>query len=426
MVSPTGNAHLPPSLTVSYQSSFTDILNPSLASNDVNRSRSISPSSDDDDKDVINNNNIKSLSPNELANSQEIRDRYGLGSRSLSSNNNLSSNNPNNPVNVLLGSFLSLSTQLTKQPSTIVENEHPLLGSFCAVLECILYHGWKGSAGGRTSFFASSSSANKTHSRDLFTVIIRPLYDLASKHCMDPNAPLTDASLMSSTMSSIENVIQFSGLERAPASRVRAWIRLALMSKCFATNIRLLIQQQAPMINTMYEEGAFIRDRDAITLLINKMHSLDEVIDFNLYIREQDISKHSFPTRQWHRIIRNGKMHLNVVDDDLTVEIEPSDTIIASISEIDLNKKSEEVTEQDKTLHRHIASLIDTNRQLRHAIAMHINTIASSRNALSRAHARMQELELCNKELTEELIRLKSDGEQLKRYSSSPILRQTQ
>lgn len=201
---------------------------------------------------------------------------------------------------------------------------------------------------------------------------------------------------------------------------------MALMSKCFATNMRLLIQQQAPMINAMYEEGAFIRDKDAITLLINRMHSLDEVMDFNLYIREQDISKHAFPTRQWHRILRNGKMHLNVVDDSLIFDIEPSSATSASTSRVDLSERSEDAMEHDRTLHRHIASLIDTNRQLRHAIAMHINTIAASRNALSRAHARMQELELCNKELTEELIKVRSEGEQLKKYSSSPILRQTQ
>lgn len=100
-----------------------------------------------------------------------------------------------------------------------VDETHPLLAPFLALIEIALHHGWRGIETG---------------------VFSRPfrLWDLLKR--TERHSRARDTKL------NIENVRNFSSLTRSSA-RVRAWIRLALMNKRLAADLTLLITNEGSL-----------------------------------------------------------------------------------------------------------------------------------------------------------------------------------
>lgn len=101
-----------------------------------------------------------------------------------------------------------------------IVDEHPLLGHFLVLLEIALQHGWRGAVLDR-GFFAS---------------VRMNIWDLLKR--------LEKHTSQSPTLSVLANVRQFSAL-RNSASRLRVWIRLSIMSKCFTNDLTLLLSNES-------------------------------------------------------------------------------------------------------------------------------------------------------------------------------------
>lgn len=435
----------PPSKHVTPVASFVDL------KNHKHNTRSSASSSDDDSStfvdavdalsssspDVQGNEHDsdkgRGLSPGDMSASQEIRSRYGLSMQSSMAS--LAEEVPEGDARVMLQALYSLAGRLVQ--STVIENEHPLLAPWCTFLESFLYHGWRLSGGGPRSSF--SWSASRPKERDLWSVLLARLEGLATRFAVDPNTSLHSfipPSACSASLAAVENVRHFTGLARTPAAKVRAWIGLAVMSKCLAADIRLLLHYEPAVIRECYEEGACIRQSLFTHALLRVMTVLDERVDFNLYIREQDIPRHAFPTRRWKYIIRAHQLHLCVVNERCGVEV---DTSISSGSIESLfgahNRSKSQLPDQDnsaeddgkmRALHRHIATLTDTNRQLRHTIATHLHSLSSAQSDLRRLHsehtafrAELQECKEFAKLLSEQNEEFKQEVKRLKMVVSS-------
>ncbi|PJF17645.1 hypothetical protein PSACC_02539 [Paramicrosporidium saccamoebae] len=157
------------------------------------------------------------LSPAEVDTSRKIRKKYGLeelcqtDDSSICLSRHSSSGRDHGQEIAILHSTLHLLTRRFLEELVsggTVENEHPLLEPFLAVLEVMLWHGWQGSFLGRRSIWGLVRRTNS---------------------------------------GAVENVRQWEGL-KSSAGRVRAWIRLTIMNKTLATDLTHLINSEGALI----------------------------------------------------------------------------------------------------------------------------------------------------------------------------------
>lgn len=199
-----------------------------------------------------------------------------------------------------------------------VENEHPLLDPLLALIELILYHGYHENS---NSNGIAGSVVGVTE--DIFTSLFKKKLSLNLWTFIESIEK--NPSISANSSNAIENVRQFSMLSTI-SSKIRTWIRLGLLNKCIGIDLQFLIgrekkkkknedalnassssssshpSQNLPLfLESLWEEWACIRS-DAMGSICNLFNSLD-AIDFNLYIREQDIPLETseFP---WERIFQ--------------------------------------------------------------------------------------------------------------------------
>jgi hypothetical protein len=157
------------------------------------------------------------LSPSEVDTSRKIRKKYGLeelchtdDSSVCLSRQSSSGRDHVQEISILHSTLHLLTRRFLEElvSGGTVENEHPLLEPFLAVLEVMLWHGWRSSFLGRKSIWGL---VRRTGS------------------------------------GAVENVRQWEGL-KGSAGRVRAWIRLTMMNKTLATDLTHLINSEGSLI----------------------------------------------------------------------------------------------------------------------------------------------------------------------------------
>lgn len=156
-----------------------------------------------------------------------------------------------------------------------VEDGHPLLSPFLALIELALQHGWRSAP------------------PSLFARPIR-LWELIRR--VERWSRIPEARM------AIENIAQLT-LLRKSSSRVKAWIRLAIMGKTLAPDLTLLLNNEGSFIAQCYERWAFVRS-DLFQPFLALISSLD-AIDFNLFVKEAEIPK-SEPRYNWRALFEGG------------------------------------------------------------------------------------------------------------------------
>lgn len=169
------------------------------------------------------------LTPSELDTSQRIRRKYGLPSMGFdneiaidnmpdSTTLSLTSSNPTHQIRIITETLQVLVTGLMEElvEGGVVESEHPWLEPFLSTLEVILWHGFQ----------------RPDRVDNLWSCLIKGKVSKRNK--------------VSST--AVENVNHFSML-KTPFSRIRAWLRLALMSKCLAADLAFLLDHYQTLIS---------------------------------------------------------------------------------------------------------------------------------------------------------------------------------
>lgn len=157
-----------------------------------------------------------------------------------------------------------------------VEDGHPLLPPFLALIELALQHGWRSAP------------------PSLFARPIR-LWELIRR--VERWSRVPEARM------AIENIAQLTLLRKSSA-RVKAWIRLAIMGKTLAPDLTLLLNNEGPFIAQCYERWAFVRS-DLFQPFLALISSLD-AIDFNLFVKEAEIPK-SEPRYNWRGLCEGGQ-----------------------------------------------------------------------------------------------------------------------
>lgn len=104
----------------------------------------------------------------------------------------------------------------------LVEDGHPLLEPFIGALEIVLHHGWRGQ-----------------EPQHLFGRTFK-LWDLIKK--IGKWTKVAESTL------SIENIRNMASLKTS-TSRIRVWIRLAMMNKSFASDLFLLVNHEGPLLS---------------------------------------------------------------------------------------------------------------------------------------------------------------------------------
>lgn len=158
------------------------------------------------------------LTPHELESSKQVRRKYGIGDElhteyihEFRGEQDLHSQVILNTLQKIVNAFLERLVD-----GCVIENENKFLEPLLVTIEIALWHGWnrKGLFGGKTIW-------------DLIVTV-------SKKHGV-------------SWWTAIENVQHFSTL-RNPTTRIRAWIRIALMNKSLSPCLNFLISHQGCQI----------------------------------------------------------------------------------------------------------------------------------------------------------------------------------
>jgi hypothetical protein len=161
------------------------------------------------------------LSPEEVNTSKRIRKKYGLDcptdDSSICQRQSATGRDYTQEITTLHSTLQLLTRRFLEElvSGGTVENEHPLLEPFLAVLEIMLHHGWRGGV------FLSRIN--------IWSLVKRVGKSGASKNAVD-------------------NVRHFTSL-KGSAGKLRAWIRLAMMNKCFTTDLTHLIDCEGSLIS---------------------------------------------------------------------------------------------------------------------------------------------------------------------------------
>lgn len=222
-----------------------------------------------------------------------------------------------------------------------VESEHVLMEPLCRMIEIGLYHGLK-----------SVRIWSRKHG----------LWSLLEK------APFY--SRKSSSASAIENVKQFSSLTSGTA-KIRAWILLALMNKCLGNDLECLGEGEQATIGELYEEWALVRSEQYHTMTC-LLGSLDS-IDFNLYIKEQTISKEDF-SLDWRLFMGTDRVDFSTLQPPISMPT----FILQQFSATEGGPAAEEppgtpLALDPENLVATVEKLQAENRQLRRAIISQLN-----------------------------------------------------
>ena len=223
------------------------------------------------------NSPLQELSSSDLEYSIKVRQKYGLAESKT--NPDQIKDRSEDEAEVIIGTVEKLARRLMDDllmgRGGCVEEGHVLLQPFLAVLELALCHRFKKN--------------------------VHELWKIISLIKVD-----SDDLVAHSIQSNVDNVRGFT-LLRTGLSKLRAWLRLALMSKTCAvclsnlkTKVRYMILL---MLSDIYENGAAMEHIDS---MISVLKSLDSV-DFNLYVREQEIDK--MKSISFESVVQNGKIN---------------------------------------------------------------------------------------------------------------------
>lgn len=377
-------------MSVSHQPSFI-----SVTSNELLMSEAPG------EEDLVND--FDETESSSSAGSIEIRTRYGLGECGIPRSN------ISQATSLADGVLMSLKVVMDKLSlKPCVTDEHPLLDTFLVLLETCFYVGWKGidsnkarqlnasveTVIGSLSEVKSSSTTSLGRSWSRFfgnpnaNVLVTPLAsavwgimirDPLSSILSRPLLPI-DHHSKSALICSLENVANFTRLVRSPAALLRAWLRLALMSKCLGTALGLLTKHAQSIIGSAYDNNTSIMGGEGIERIIVWLDLLDTQTDFCLYVKEAQISVRPFPllamlSYQDKLKVKKSSSNMDIrkllhmIKADIHV---PKDAFVVSVPRSPpLRSESTDNFSSSSTslmLHRQIASLQDTARQLRHCL----------------------------------------------------------
>ena len=283
----------------------------------------------------------------DLESGTSIRSQYGLEPRSSRSGGGLSPEH-----HLIIRNLRQLVRAMLARQR--VNDGMPLFWAWCVLIECCLHHGFLRPS--PTSLFSRSDGSNVS----LYTHLMQTLQSqLSAKGMPYLHGQVTarESHELIDLFTAVNEFMAASHRHHQSGSilRLRLWIRLALMKGCLAAGLRLY--STSSLAVTLYVETSLFRDRQAWDTVLDLIGEVEQGCQLEIYLRMQDLPKLPFPP--WHKLVQSdGLLCLEAVDGRL---------LGFYICEQD---GEEQVTEETKrSLHRRIAVLTDSNRQLRHALS---------------------------------------------------------
>lgn len=301
------------------------------------------------------------LSPTEMESSKKIRKKYGLEEFCGTDNDSIclsrvsatsSGRDYGYEVSIIYSSAQLIIRKFLDElvSGGTVENEHPLLEPYLAMVEIMLHHGWRRDSG----LFAKGRGT---------------LWELIRRVGRRGGASAT----------AMENVRHFSSLKNSSA-RLRAWIRLAMIGKTLATDLTFLIDNEGHLITECYEEWSCIRS-DVFQPILALISTLD-AIDFNLFVKEEDIPKNEF-INEWMGLFANDQINFDRLNPPVYISI--GLLRINSMRSSSILSQGRPATPEDDILLHRLALLNDENSRLRRSLVAQINQRAYFQEEYSRS-----------------------------------------